>query len=372
VLVTADGPYLRDPVAAIRGLAAAGYRSGLAVSSGSSLATASRFCGRRVDVPGCREPDYRQAIDDAVRTGGYLTVIPTSEAARHGIGVTVPELLDKTKMAARAEQVGIPSPPTRVIGTRKELLAAAAELEYPVIVKPSVHTFTASWVDSPRSLATIEVDDGPVVVQPFLQGLNAITGVTWKGRLVAAVHERWLRIWPYRCGVASAAVTIRPDEEREARVVRLLEGYEGCFQAQFAGPYLLDVNLQVGSTHPLAVAAGVNLAGIYCDLVRGESLKEVRGRSGVFFRWLEGDFRSLITSVRVGEASPAAALRELRPRIGAAHSTESLTDPGPMLRRLAYIARSALRGRSRVGAGSHAAEGAEASVDGYHDSVDEA
>jgi len=119
----------------------------------------------------------------------------------------------------------------------------------------------------------------------------------------------------------------------------LLEGYEGYFHAQFAGPYLLDLNLRVHTSHPLAVAAGVNLVGIYCDLLRGEEVSPVRGRPAVFFRWLEGDVRHLVKAVRVGRMSAGQALRELAPRRGTVHSTESLSDPGPMFNRLWYAAR---------------------------------
>lgn len=65
----------------------------------------------------------------------------------------------------------------------------------------------------------------------------------------------------------------------------------------------------------------------------------MRGRPGVFFRWLEGDVRHLLKAVRVGQMSAEQALRELAPRRGTAHSTESLSDPGPMVNRLWYATR---------------------------------
>jgi hypothetical protein len=162
----------------------------------------------------------------------------------------------------------------------------------------------------------------------------------WKGRLVAAVHERWLRIWPPRAGLASAAETAAPDLALEARLIELMEGYDGIFCAQLAGPYLFDLNLRVHSSHPLGVAAGVNLVALYCDLLREAEVPDetLRPRTGAFYRWLEGDVRHLAKSLTSKETTLGSAAISLRPRRHAAHSTESLRDPGPMVSRLLYAA----------------------------------
>jgi hypothetical protein len=342
VLVTSDGPQLRDALVAVRGLAAAGYRPAIAVSCGFSLASASRYCLRRINVPRPDDPEYLPAIREELRRRPYLTVLPASELALLALGVSVPDLVDKAKVEVLAEAVGIPSPPGRLFGSGEELLAAADKLDYPVIVKPAVHRYQASRVESPAGLVSAVLRDGPVMVQPYLSdALHAVSGVLWQGCLVAAVHERWFRIWRFHCGVATAAETVPPDVELEERLVRLLAGYDGYFHAQFAGPYLLDLNLRVHTSHPLAVAAGVNLVGLYCDLLRGEEVPSVRGRPGVFFRWIEGDLRHVAKALRMGSMRPPEALAALRPRRGAVHSTESLRDPGPMLSRLWYVGRKA-------------------------------
>ena len=341
VLVTADGPQLRDPLVAIRGLAAGGYQPAVAVSCGSSLAAASRYCLRRVDVPPCDDDGYAEAIRAELARGPYLAVLPASEAALLALGVTAPHLVDKVRLAETAAEVGIPSPPSRSFASAEEALAAASDLDYPVVVKPAVHRYYASRVETPAGLVSAILEDGPVVIQPFIdERLHAVSGVIWQGRLVAAAHERWLRIWRFHCGVATAAETVAPDRQLEERIEALLRGYEGYFHAQFAGPYLLDLNLRVHTSHPLAVAAGANLIAIYCDLLRGEQIGSIRARPGVFFRWIEGDLRHVTLALRRGEMSMSSALRALRPRRGAAHSTESLRDPGPMVNRFWYVARA--------------------------------
>jgi hypothetical protein len=342
VLVTSDGPQLRDSLVAVRGLAEAGYRPAIAVSCGFSLASSSRYCLHRIDIPHHEDPGYLPAIEQELKRLPYLTVLPASEVALLALGVSVPDLVDKAKVEELGRAVGIESPPGRLFASGDELLAAAHELEYPVIVKPAVHRYHASRVDSPAKLAAAVLKAGAILVQPYLNhGLHAVSGVLWRGKLVAAVHERWFRIWRFHSGVATAAETVAPNFDLEERLTQLMAGYDGYFHAQFSGPYLLDINLRVHTSHPLAVAAGVNLIGIYCDLLRGEHVRTVRGKPGVFFRWIEGDVRHVAKAMRLGSMGPREAIAALRPRRGTVHSTESLRDPGPMLSRLLYLGRTA-------------------------------
>jgi predicted ATP-grasp superfamily ATP-dependent carboligase len=238
--------------------------------------------------------------------------------------------------------VGLEVPPERAFSGTEELLAAAPELDFPVVVKPRTRRYLAFRADRPADLERVPEDGGPLVVQPFVtEPLHAVSGVLSRGRLVAAAHERWLRIWPYPCGLACAAETVRADPDVERRLTALLKDHEGLFCAQFAGPYIFDVNLRIHSSHPLAVAAGANLVGLWCDLAAGREVSEVRARPGHFYRWLEGDLRHVAQAVRSGRMSLPEAARALRPRADTAHSTESLLDPGPMLSRLWYSARRA-------------------------------
>ncbi len=335
VLVTDGGNgWSRDTVAALRALAHGGYRASIAASGPSRLAGPSRYCERRVRVPRADDPGYREAVLAEAERGDYLTILPSNERALVALGVAVPHLLDKVGLNAAAEAAGIPVPPSRHFESLEAVLSSADELDYPVVVKPTTRRYWAFYADSPARLAEAGSDHGPVLVQPFLMDqLWAISGVMWQGRLVAAVHERWLRIWPVLCGLPSAAETIPPEPEVEERLEALLQGYQGLFNAQFAGPYLLDLNLRVHSTLPLAVSAGVNLVARYCDLLRGVSPELVRARPGVFFRWLEGDVRHVLSGVRKGTIGLPRAARLLKPHLGAAHSIESIRDPMPGIAR---------------------------------------
>ena len=337
VLVT-DGGHggSRDCVAAVRAAEAAGFRTAVTVSRRTPLARPSRYASRRIDVPGVEDPGYAGAIRAELERHPYVTVLPASEAALLALGVTLPDLVDKSTLYDAARRSGLGVPPWRSCADREEMRAAAREFGPPVIVKPVIRNSTAAFVAAEAGLDRLPDADGPMIVQKYLaDDLRAVSGVLRGGRLAGIVHERWLRIWPRRCGLASAAITTAPDQETEDRLLEMLREYEGIFCAQLAGAHLIDLNLRVGSTHPLAVAAGVNLVGIHCELAAGAPVpaRPRRPREGVRFRWLEGDLRSLASSLLAGEVGPVESGRlffGLRP---SAHGSESIRDPGPMLSR---------------------------------------
>ena len=344
VLISDGGPgQARSTLAAVRALAAAGYRPVVTTSGERSLAGSSRFCARTVEVPRAGEPGYATALQKQLARG-YLTLLPASDAALIALDVPAAGLVDKVVLSREADRAGILTPQSVVVNTTDELVEAAGTIGFPVVVKPSVkHTIAAHHsarrVLSAADLQGIEVD-GPLLVQPYVdEPLRAVCGLMWQGRLVAAVHQRYRRTWPDDCGTASAAETTGPDMILEERLASLLRDHEGIFQAQFAGTYLLDLNPRVYGSLPLAVAAGANLPALVCDLIRGREPHMVRAREGVFYRWIEGDIRHAIKAVRKKEASALDALKMLSPHRGTAHSTESLTDPRPVLQRLRHATR---------------------------------
>ena len=336
----------RSAIAAVRALGSAGYRPVVTVSGGPSAAGASRSCAGRLHTPppGC--PEYRESIRQFLDTVPGATVVAASDAVLVALDRPGAALVDKALLPKQAASAGLSVPATREFPLPDALLEAGQDLEYPVVVKAvvkSAPTEVARRVDGPAELLTVvqNLSGGPVVVQPFATGtMRAVCGVITDGRIVAAVHQRYVRIWPPECGTASAAVTTGPDLDLEERLPRLLDGHEGVFQVQLVGDEVIDVNPRVYGSLPLAVAAGANLAAIACHAERGRlGPGVVRGRPGVRYRWLEGDVRRLVHDVRAGHLSRWAAGRALLPRPGTAHSIESLRDPGPGMVRLAVAAR---------------------------------
>lgn len=344
VLVTdGGGGDDRAAVGAVRALARAGYLPAVARSDRDALAAVSRACRRVVDVPAVDSPGYRRAVEDELARHAYLTVLPSHDRAMFALESPGLDLLDKGRLAEGARAAGLQVPEGEPFDSGRDVLAAAGRLAYPVVVKPRVrrgdlHRHGAYRAEGPSQLVE---DPGPVLVQPYIPDpLRAVGGVMHEGVLVAAVHQRYLRTWRPDAGEASAAVTVAPDRELEERLVTMLEGYEGIFQAQFAGSHLLDVNPRVYGSLPLAVAAGVNLAAVWCDLLRGVPVPRVRARPGVRYRWIEGDLRHVWAAVRAGRMRLGEALAALRPHRATAHSTFTFSDPRPWLLRLRHRLRS--------------------------------
>jgi len=341
VLVT--GPdQSRATVAAVRLLAEAGCRVAVTATGRASLAAASRYCRRRVRVPDAEADPagYAAAVRAELSRGGYLTVLPGSDAASMALGRPEARFMNKLQAAELAGEVGLRVPPSRVFDSYEDLRSAASELPYPAIVKPETKRFLAQRVERPEDLARVPDGPGRLIVQPFLSDdLHGLLGLMWQGRLVAATHFRYLRLWPLPAGTVAAAVTIAPDPDLEGQVAHVLAGYDGLFHADLAGPYLLDLNPRIHATMPLAAAAGADIVAAYCDVLRGGQPRTVRGRPGIRFQWLEGDLRSLFRAVREGRISLRQALREARPRRGTVHSLESFHDPRPFLERFRFVRR---------------------------------
>lgn len=164
----------------------------------------------------------------------------------------------------------------------------------------------------------------------------------WRDRLVAVVHQLYLRTWPRRCGGACAAITVDDDHGREKAIAKLLRGFEGIFHAQFSGDYLLDLNPRPYGSLALATRAGLNLPGLFCDLLRGADApaSPLRASAGYMYRWIEGELRHVAGALAAREMTAREAALALRPRRGVSHGPDSITDPGPTLARLGYALRS--------------------------------
>ena len=298
-------------------------------------------------VPAAGTADYADAVERELAATPYVSVVAASDSALVALRLPGAELVDKSALPARAAAAGLAVPRTLVFDTAEDLLAASERLDYPVVLKPTVKsgaTSVARCVTTPDELTALALFmDWPCLVQPYLSGaLRAVSGVIHDGRLLACVHQDYLRTWPADCGVSSAAVTVSPDTDLESRLPALLEGHAGVFQVQLVGDLVIDVNPRVYGSLPLAVAAGANLPAIACAAEQGRVADLVRGRPGVRYRWLEGDLRRLLWGVRSAELTPLAALAALAPRRGTAHSVESLRDPGPLLTRIADVVRRRL------------------------------
>lgn len=329
----------RDAVVAVRALAAAGYPVAATVLTPGRTAAISRYISEKVVVPPVDHPDFKSEVLELVRRGPFVAWVPASESVMLAIEPPGSELMNKATLEERAIQVGIEVIESRLFDSHVSLLASADTLDFPLVVKPAVRSFKAIHLPNRKALDEADIEPVPLVVQPYVTGgMEVVSGVMWQGQIHSAVQERWDRIWPRDCGLAAAATSIDVDEVRVEQLQQLMAGYDGLFSAQFLVGKLIDLNLRVPSSLPLAVAAGANLVAIYVDLVRGEHPERVRAAPGHRFRWLSGEFKGVARDWKAGDVSISGALEILKPRSGTAHSMFSIKDPLPFfLRASEYV-----------------------------------
>ncbi len=348
VLVTDDvSGQNRSAVAAVRALAAGGFRPAVTTCGARSVAAASRYCLRRVELPRAGSPSYPEALRREVEQGDYLCALLASDAALIALDAPGAPLLNKAVLADRTAATELSAVPGQVFASLGKLReagsAAVGTGSRPSVVKSLLKTgpgvLQARLLSSVDELSGLDDTTGPIIVQPFVDGeFRAVSGVLWDDKLLAISHQRYHRTWPRRTGVGCLASTVEPDYGLEEAVISLLRGHCGVFQVQLVGSYVLDVNPRVFGSMPLPVAAGVNLPAVAANAARGRIGPLVRARTGVRYRWLEGDLRNLTQGVREHEVGFVEAVSQLRPRRGTAHSIESLRDPGPGLTRIATVA----------------------------------
>ncbi len=353
-------------LAAARGLRAAGYAPWLALDKQDTYVGRSRTVAGTVSVgsPETESEDFVLGLADAATRLSVSAVLPSAEShflalAGRGddfggvaFGVPSPETVkwatDKALLDRLAAEAGLQTPLTmRVTHDHDELVK---NLDFPVIVKPrrsrmrdldgAVAAYNARLVSAGQLGEVLEaVPDGECLVQSFVTGsLISIAGVSWQGELACAMHQVSVRIWPMPVGGSSFAETIPPDKALEERVGRLLQaiGWSGIFQVQFIRSssgehYLIDFNPRVYGSLALAIAAGLNLPGIWADLLLGRR-PNIRGyRVGVRYRQEEKDVRALARLLLTGHGDVWSALRGCLPHRHTTHAIFALDDPMPLL-----------------------------------------
>lgn len=244
-------------------------------------------------------------------------------------------LMDKVTLAECAADVGFKTVKGETFSSVDELLRDGPAMDFPIVVKPAIRSFKAFKAENLNRIVEATPTGVPIVVQPFISGpTEAISGVMWEGKLHSFVQERWDRIWPRECGLAAASHSVRPSPDLADGLSPLMSGYSGLFSAQFVDGHLIDLNFRVASTLPLAVAAGVNIPAIFCELIAGRDVPPKVALPGHRLRWISGEMKGLLHDLRRGEVGVSDALRILRPRSGTVHSMFSMRDPLPFLMRL--------------------------------------
>ena len=284
-----------------------------------------------------------------------------------GLGLAAPRALaaalDKQLTIEASEAAGVPVPRTSTVRSIDELLAAAAEIGYPCVLKPvqswrvlDQHTGAGIRVVSAlltgerdaRSLGASLVAGGAGLVQEYATGRReAITVLRRNGRMTASFAMAASRTWPPLGGSSVMRESIRMPEDsyRHAEALVTEIGYDGYGEVEFrraadGRPLIMEINPRFSASVELALKAGVDFARLQLEWARGGPMEIADGyRVGVRLSWLEGEMRLLVNRV-AGTPEPRTPLHHMFGALARDYLPPpyvdgvDLRDPRPTLRAL--------------------------------------
>ena len=346
-----------------------------------AMAAWSRATERRITFPDPSASPERfvEVLVDRVASGAWDILVPGSEASLLPISAARDELephvalglpphpvvlgsLDKHLFQRTAAAVGLAPPPSVACDDRSEAMAAAAELGFPVAVKPA-QSFRAATDPPEASLeqrgtivvreqrgldAAVRMVGEPLTVQRFVSDAQIVScaGVRLPEGLAGFTVARYVRTWQPTVGSAAFAVTVKPPDGLRARIEDILTqiGWEGIFELELLdqgeGRFAaIDLNPRLFGWLSLAVGAGANLPAIWCDHVlrRNTVAGASEAAPGCRYRWEEGELKYVVGHVRRWDRR---ALAPLRPQRNVIHACFELRDPAPLLAQWLVIAGS--------------------------------
>jgi len=265
---------------------------------------------------------------------------------------TLERIQSKRHQLDAAATCGVPAPATRHPRTLAEALAAAGELGYPVMVKPSdpvgfkrVHRRQAFRCESQPELEAAYAAAEPFepMVQEYVAGgdeelYSLGSYVAEDGEALGVFTGRKLRQTQAHMGICRVAEAVWVPEvaEQGLRLLREL-GFHGISQVEFkrdprSGEYkLIEVNPRLWQWHGLAAACGVDLTHIaYLDLVGRRPPAQQMTREGR--RW----------AITFMSGAPNALQRP--PYTDALLARD---DPRPAVTQLGRVVRSGIRSAGR-------------------------
>ncbi len=196
---------------------------------------------------------------------------------------------DRERFAALCERLGLAVPPWRIAEDRDDVLRAAAELGYPVLVRPSYVLGGRAMAICREAADIVDTVHGHVLVDRFLEGAIEIDvdalcdgNETYIGAFMEHVEGAGVHSGDSTCVLPPNSL----DEDtlaRTADIVRRLGpalGVTGLLNVQLAlhedRLYVLEANPRASRTVPFASkATGVNLVGAACRLIAGERVSDL-------------------------------------------------------------------------------------------------
>jgi len=379
ILVT-DGEY-KHTLGIVRSLGRRGHQVSVLARDKRELAACSRYCSSVEHVPHLRVENFPDIVLNVLEQQPYDLLMPvgyssTLAAASHQQRIKTLTRLeiadsgaielagDKKRVRELALKLGLHAPETFYPTTIDEARSLAAQLPYPVVLKPpsealpkgirivrsreefvgALEDLRSGWPAACRELLPI--------VQRFVPGYGCGFFALYQNGVCKRVFmHRRIREYPPNGGSSCCAESFY-DPALKAQGTKLLDAlnWHGVAMVEFRynpqekNYVLLEVNPKFWGSLDLALAAGADFPGYLCEMARGETLSYGEEYSyPLRFQWpFSGEVQHLF-------ARPAAfgsvAADFLNPRVG---SNFSWSDLGPNAREffvlLASLRRRVFRG----------------------------
>ncbi len=371
----------RAALAVVRSLGRAGYRVLVGGPPRRTIATASRYCSERLELPDplAAPEDFAAIVTAAVAANRIDTLVPISEAAllailphRASLGdcllpfpdlATFQRACDKEEVLRVAAEEGIAVPAQAVFATRADILTSALP-PFPLVIKPARSVATQDGQRSKHAVRHVsnrrELDDAlaalpaaayPLLIQQRIVGPG--TGIfllIWDGAVRAIFAHQRLREKPPAGGVSVYRESIPADPllvERSRKLLNRL-GWSGVAMVEYkveqatGTPYLMEINGRFWGSLQLAIDAGVDFPRLLLEVASGGGPPSPPvWTSGVRSRWWWGDVDHVLAMLRRSRATLAlppghpgrwrTVADFLTPRLSNRNETLQLDDPAPFV-----------------------------------------
>ena len=253
--------------------------------------------------------DYEQPDGVIASLGGQTAVNLAEPLAARGVKIigTDCEAIERAENRESFERIlrelGIPQPQGRAVTNVEDGIRAAAEIGYPVLVRPSfvlggrAMEIVANEEMLRRYLKTaVEIDaDKPVLVDHYIQGKEVEVDAVCDGHdvFVPGIMELVERTGVHSGDSISVYPSYSISDKVKGTILQYAKklgigiGIVGLYNIQFIvdadeNVYIIEVNPRSSRTVPfLSKATGYSLADIATDVILGKSLKE-QGIFGIY------------------------------------------------------------------------------------------
>ncbi|TAM82215.1 MAG: carboxylate--amine ligase [Acidobacteria bacterium] len=321
VLVTDDS--YPQSLGIVRSLGKKGIRISVLADKPTRLASYSRYCSARYEVPAPYEGSFSPAVIDLIRRFHFDLIIPvgydpTLALAQHKNEInslsrleivdaeTIRLAADKRYVNELAQKVGVPAPRTVSPESPDEVLSLSRDLKFPVVIKAAIEPLVKKGVQYARTpqelLEQYEVlwersrqsRTRPPIVQEYIPGFGCgFFALYQKGVCKRIFMHRRVREVPPAGGISCCAESYYDQKLKEYGTLLLNQlGWHGVAMVEFrydTGDHdykLVEINPKFWGSLDLALAAGVDFPYYLCQLAQGQTIEySERYNRKIRFHW---------------------------------------------------------------------------------------